>query len=118
MKRERSHRRLWRNLGIALGVLAAITIGFLLIFDWNWLKGPIERRVAEGTGRALHIEGNVTGQWRLRPRISFEKIRFANPDWAQSADFLTAERLELHIVLAPLLSNRLHLMDVVLIKPT
>ena len=118
MKPQRGRRRLWRNLGIALGVAAVIVIGFVLIFDWNWLKGPIERRVAAGTGRSLQIDGDIHGQWHLNPRISFDKVRFANPDWAQSPDFLTAERIELKIALLPLLSRRVHLMDVVLIKPS
>ena len=117
MARAVSRRRLWRNLGISLGVLAALAIGFLLVFDWNWLKGPIERRVAESTGRTLQIDGDIKGQWRLRPRISFENVRFANPEWAQSADFLTADRVEFQVALVPLLSRRVHLMDVVLIRP-
>ena len=115
MKRE--HRRLWRTVGIGLGVLAAIVIGFFLVFDWNWLKGPIERRVAAATGRVLQIDGNVAGEWRLHPRLTFEGIRFANPDWAQSPEFLTAERLEFQIAVLPLLSGRVHLLDVVLVKP-
>ena len=117
MKREGGRRHLWRNLGISLGVLAALVIAFMLIFDWNWLKGPIERRVAERTGRTIEIDGNITGQWRLRPRISFDKVRISNPEWAQSPDFVTAERIEFQVALLPLLSHRVHLMDVVLIKP-
>jgi len=115
MKRE--HPRLWRSLGIGVGILAALVIGFFLVFDWNWLKGPIERRVTAATGRLLQIEGKVAGEWRLHPRISFEGIRFANPDWAQSPDFLTAERLELQIALMPLLARRIHLLDLILVKP-
>ena len=57
MKPERSRRRLWRNLAIGASVLAAVVIGFLLVFDWNWLKGPIERRVSAATGRSLQIDG-------------------------------------------------------------
>ena len=118
MKPERSRRRLWRNLAIGASVLAAVVIGFLLVFDWNWLKGPIERRVSAATGRSLQIDGNVTGQWRLHPRIAFEGVRFANPEWAQSPDFVTAERIEFQIALLPLVSRRVHLMEVVLVKPT
>jgi uncharacterized protein involved in outer membrane biogenesis len=118
MKQERSRRRLWRNLAIGAGVLAAVAIGFVLIFDWNWLKGPIERRVSAATGRSFQIEGDVTGQWRLHPRMGFERVRFANPEWAHSPDFLTAERIEFQIALLPLVARRVHLMDVVLIKPT
>jgi uncharacterized protein involved in outer membrane biogenesis len=117
MTQQRAHRRLWRNLAISVGALAVLVIGVLLVFDWNWLKGPIERRVAASTGRALEIQGNIQGQWRLHPRISFDKVRFANPEWAQSPDFVTAERIEFQVALIPLLARRVHLIDVVLIKP-
>jgi uncharacterized protein involved in outer membrane biogenesis len=86
-------RRRWRNAAIAsIAVLAGVAV-FLVVFDWNWLKGPIERAVSSATGRRLEIEGNITGQWRLRPRVRLEQVRFANPEWAQTPYLLTAESL-------------------------
>jgi len=110
-------RRGWHRVAIALGIALASVAVFLAVFDWNWLKGPIERTVSSATGRGLDIEGNITGQWRLQPRVRLERVRFANPGWAQNPNLLTAEVVELQIALIPLLRGRVHLLDLLLVKP-
>lgn len=110
-------RRGWRNAAIALGVVLASVVVFLAVFDWNWLKGPIERAVSNATGRRLTIEGNVSGQWRLRPHVRLEQVRFANPEWAQTPNLLTAEIVELQIALVPLWRRQVHVLDLLLVKP-
>jgi len=43
-----------RWLAVA-GLLLAALVVLLLLWDWNWFKGPLERMVQARTGRALHI---------------------------------------------------------------
>lgn len=114
---RRAGVRTWRNLAVALGLIVTILAIGIAVFDWNWLKGPIEQAVTSATGRRFEIGGNVVGQWRLSPRIGFESVRFANPDWAQVPHLVTAERMEIQIALLPLFSRRVHLIDLVLVKP-
>jgi len=116
-----SRRRHWgRTLAI---VAAGLVLGCALLiglFDWNWLKGPIESRVSAATGRALVIEGPVDGTWQWRPfgpRLRFETVRFSNPDWAESKTLLTADVVEFQMALLPLLAGRVHLLDLALIRP-
>ena len=113
VRAEPTRRALWA------GLVVALTIGvFLLIFDWNWLKSPIERGVAAATGRTLEIRGNITGQFRLHPRLHLEQVRLANPDWAKSPDMLLADAVELQIAVLPLLRKMVVIHDLVLHRPT
>jgi uncharacterized protein involved in outer membrane biogenesis len=105
-------------VAIALGVVIASVVMCLVVFDWNWLKGPIERAVSNATGRWLTIEGNITGQWRLRPRVRLEQVRFANPARVQTSNLLTAEIVELQIALVPLWRRQVHVLGLLLVKPT
>ena len=52
-----SKRRGW-IIG-ALGAIAILIIGALILFDWNWLKGPIESQVSERLGRPFRIHGDL-----------------------------------------------------------
>ena len=46
------------RIGMAVVLLLAAAIAiFLLVFDWNWLKSPIEKGVFAATGRTLEIKG-------------------------------------------------------------
>jgi uncharacterized protein involved in outer membrane biogenesis len=103
-------------LGVVLFLAAAIAI-FVLVFDWNWLKGPIEKGVLNATGRTLEIRGNITGQFRLHPRLRFEQVRLSNPDWAQSPDMLLADAVELKIAVLPLLRKVVVIHDILLERP-
>ncbi|MGH8619026.1 MAG: AsmA family protein [Burkholderiales bacterium] len=112
-----------RTHAAALGVVAIVVVAgaFLLaLFDWNWLKGPLESRVAAATGRALVIAGPVNGEWRWRPfgpRLRLEGVRFANPEWADADALLTAEAVEIRVALLPLLAGRVHILDLGLLRP-
>ena len=87
-------------LGIVLVLVAAVAV-FVLVFDWNWLKSPIQNAVAAATGRTLEIRGDISGQFRLHPRIRFEQVRLSNPEWAKSPDMLLADAVEMKIAVLP-----------------
>lgn len=50
-------KRATTALGIVV-LLAGVAALALAFFDWNWLKGPLERQVAARTGRELAIAGD------------------------------------------------------------
>jgi uncharacterized protein involved in outer membrane biogenesis len=113
----RNRHRILKALAAVLLVFVAAIAVFLAVFDWNWLKGPIERRVADATGRELVIGGNIGGEWRLAPRLTFENVTFSNPEWSKLKHLLAAERVEIKISILPLLSKRVHIHDLLLQKP-
>ena len=76
--------------GVVVLLVAAMGV-FVLVFDWNWLKSPIQNGVAAATGRTLEIRGDISGQFRLHPRLRFEQVRLSNPEWAKSPDILLAD---------------------------
>lgn len=88
-----------------------------LVFDANWLKGPIERAVSEKTGRAFEIQGELGIILRGHPRLRMGQVRFANPSWATEPEALRLEQAEISIALWPLLHGRIVLPEVSLVKP-
>ncbi len=85
--------------GIAIGVVAVIIAVGVALFDWNMLRGFIERRVTESTGRELVIGGDLQVDLGFTSRISVENIRFANADWGTAPTMVAIDRLEfsLHV---------------------
>lgn len=92
-------RRRW-ELWLLLGLLIVL---FFLLFDWNWMKGPIERRVEAATGREFDIVGDLDVDLSLDPLITADGLRLGNAAWSEDADMLEVERLQVRIALLPLL---------------
>src|SRR6187399_3118212 len=63
-------------LGSAFATLLVVFI--ILIWDWNWFKPPIERRVSAATGRSFHIDGDLSVKLAWKPRVSMERLRLGN----------------------------------------
>ncbi|MGH8032231.1 MAG: AsmA family protein [Luteimonas sp.] len=93
----------WRTL-FALLVLASVVL--VLLWDWNWFKGPIERQVGARTGRTFAIGGNLDVDLGRDAVIRADALRFGNAAWAQDPTMAAADRLELHIETLPLLFKR------------
>lgn len=100
----------WRRFALiaALVVTAAATL--LLVFDWNWLRGPLEQRLARSTGRDVAI-GAVDGQWARGPRLVLRDVAVGQAD-APGAPLLRAEILYFDVTPAPLLRGELRLTEV------
>lgn len=95
---------------LALVVLALLVLAF---FDWNWLRGPLERMTLEKTGRVLAIRGPLTVHlgWPW-PRLRADAVTFANPDWAREKQMVTADAVEVTVDLPQLLRRKLVFTDV------
>jgi len=93
---------LGRTAAIVALALLAVLLVLMIVFDWNWLKRPIERYVASSTGRTLVLGGDISGTWSLRPTLTFREVQFANPDWAEQPYLLAAEEMALTISLGTL----------------
>ncbi len=95
-----------------------LSIVFVAIFGWNWLRRPIESRVAEKTGRALTIKGNlrVALGWP-RPHIIADSVSFANPPWTQQRQMIAADVVDITVNFPQLLSGNLVFPEVRLTRP-
>src|SRR5258708_3042431 len=69
----------WRwILGIVAVLVAAIT-AIILLFEWNWLRSPVERRVSGLTGKHVSIEGPISGTWSWTPKITAGNVQISEP---------------------------------------
>jgi hypothetical protein len=92
-----------RPVLIGAGVAALTLLVFLLLFDWNWLKGPVQSLVKAQTGRDFVIDGDLDVDLGRITTVRAEKLSFANAAWSKQPSMATAERAELQVELLPLL---------------
>jgi uncharacterized protein involved in outer membrane biogenesis len=106
------HRR-HRGLVIGGGVFAVLALAivvFLLLFDWNWLRGPIGRYASARTGRAVRLDGDLKVHllsWT--PTAVVGGLRIGNPAWAGPGDTATVDQLTLKVKLLPLFTGHVDL---------
>lgn len=108
--------RLSRTSQVLLAIVALLAVG-LLLFQWNWLRHPIERWVTEHTGRALVIAGDLDVKLRWHPVIRADAVSFDNPPWAAERRLITARRMEFTLDLPALLHRRVLFHRIALVEP-
>lgn len=98
-----SHFRALKWLAIALALVAGSAAILASISNWNWLRGPLSRQVADATGRTLTIRGDleVDAGWP-NIRIRAADVTFSNPAWARADDMFTVRQVSLDMRVAPL----------------
>lgn len=109
-----------RALKWAAGFAAALIVVLIVLvaFGLNALRGPIERKVQDLTGRELRIEGDLEPAWSwTHLRFRAKKVSFANPDWASEDRMLTADAIEASVELLPLFVGQVYLPEVHLVRP-
>lgn len=75
-------KRVPRWMAVVAAVLAALLL-LLVLFDWNWLRQPLERYISKETQREFRISDlDVDLGWN--PTIKMKDVFFANVDWAVS----------------------------------
>ncbi len=91
-------------------------LALILLWDWNWFKGPLERAVQARTGRALQI-GNLDVDLGRTTTVRGDDIRFANASWAKQPQMASADRVELDIRIWPLLRGSVQIPEIRLSHP-
>jgi uncharacterized protein involved in outer membrane biogenesis len=109
-------RRIRRLLAV-LGSLLLAVIVLALVFDPNWLKGPIERRVEAATGRLFRIHGDLRLDLGRLVRVSADRVELANANWARAKHLAVADRIALAIDPWPLFKGELRLAQIELDRP-
>lgn len=111
-------RPLLKWVGGFLLVIALLIVLIIAFFNWNWLRGPIERMTMEKTGRQLVINGDLSAHlaWP-RPSFRAERITFANPPWAKEKQMVAVDGIEFTIDLSELLMKNMVLPEVRLERP-
>ena len=115
LPRARRPRR--QVLFAILGAFAAAIVVLVLLWDWNWFKGPVERAVQAKTGREFEIAGNLDVDLGRITTVTADGLRLGNADWSKQGDMATTERLVLRVESWPLLLGKVRLPELRLAKP-
>jgi len=103
-------------VGGIFGVLVLAVVALVLVFDWNWLRGPAANFASEKTGREIKL-AEIEGQWSLSPTVRLQDVHIANAEWAEEKEFFSAELIEVQIDLPELLRGRTVIPHVRLVNP-
>jgi hypothetical protein len=122
---ETPRRRRWRDVPVAvrwvLGVLALIVAAvaiFIALFQWNWLRGPIDSYVSGKLNRPVVIHGDLSGKlltWT--PSLTARDLTVAQPAWVKGAPMATLPQLTIAIDLKALLRGKLIVAEVDATRP-
>lgn len=100
-----------------LAAVFLLIILLLMLFEWNMLRGPVERRVSAATGRDFHIHGDLDVDLSLRPRVSLGRMTLANVPGAAQPQMATVDSLEFRFDLLKLFAGDVVLSNVRVGKP-
>ncbi|AOY62205.2 AsmA family protein [Xanthomonas citri pv. glycines] len=109
-----SRRRRW---WIGLGIVAALVAIFVLLFDWNWLRGPVERAVSAKTGREFHL-GHLDVDLGRITTVRGERLSLGNASWSKRGAMAELNAAEIDVEFWPLLGGKLRLPEIRLEHPT
>lgn len=106
------------RIGVSIGfALLGLLILFLVIFDWNWLRGPLASAASARLNRPVSIEGDLdVHPWSLKPQAEVHGLHIGQPDWGKG-DMAVIQRVAVQVELLPLLTGRVILPYVEVNKP-
>ena len=103
----------WRGLkwgGGILGGAVLLIVLFLMLFNWDWLRGPIARYASARTHRAVRIDGHLRVHLLSKtPTVRVEGLKIGNPAWAPRQDMAQVEAVTVKTRLWPLFRGKLEL---------
>ena len=103
--------------GVTLLLVAAVVL-FLLLFDWNMLRGPIGRWASARYDREIQLNGDLdVTLFSWTPSARIQRLRIGGPDWAPDKDTLKVEDLHASVRLRALLAGRLEMPVVAITRP-
>jgi uncharacterized protein involved in outer membrane biogenesis len=91
----------WSALCLIVVVIAAV----LALFDWNWVRPPLERYISARTHREFRAS-NLDVKLGMNPTIRLDNLVFANSDWGEKQPMAAVKRLEFTVSLRDLLDHR------------
>jgi uncharacterized protein involved in outer membrane biogenesis len=131
-KRGEKMLRIHRIAGwtvVALVVIIAAVVIFILTFDWNRARPWIDDKVTQAIGRPFAINGDLrVSLTRARdehgvralvpwPHFSAEKITVGNPSWARRPNFASLDRIDFEVEVLPLLVHKIVIPTIRLSNP-
>ena len=108
-----SFRRPGRTEKIAASVTLLLVLAvviFLMLFDWNWLRGPVGRWASAKYDREIALQGDLdVNLFSWTPSVIVRDLKFGGPDWAREADTANVERIEASVRLRKLFAGQIEM---------
>ena len=114
-------RRPGRTEAMAAGgtfLVLALLVVALMLFQWNWLRGPIGDWASARYDREIELNGDLDVQlFSWTPSAHIRDLRIGGPDWALERDTLKIADAQASVRLGPLLSGRVEMPVVQITRP-
>ena len=94
------------------GTVLALLVALLFLVDVDVFRDQIERQLSSTVGREVVLQGPLILEPSLTPRIAFNGLKIANPDWASRPFLATVDRFDIRASLLPLLQGKLKIVFV------
>jgi uncharacterized protein involved in outer membrane biogenesis len=102
---------------ITLVLIAAIVL-FLMLFDWNMLRGPIGRWASARYDREIQLNGDLDVHlFSWTPSARVRNLRIGGPAWALKEDTLKVDDLRVAVRLRALLAGHVEMPLVQITRP-
>ena len=69
---------------------------FIILFDWNWFRRPLESYISKKTHRTFRIS-DLHVKLGLTPTIQVQDLVFGNAEWGKSEPMASVKRLEFSV---------------------
>lgn len=113
-----SGRRTLARVGGLLALAVAALVALFMVWDWNWMRGPVERLASARLHRQVTIGGDLNANiWSLSPSATFDRVSIANPNWAGKGDLGSVRRLAVQVRLLPLFVGRVDMPELRVDQP-
>lgn len=118
---KRVGRSVWWKWAATLAIMfilgtGVIAYAVLRSLDFNSLRPTIVKAVKDATGRDL-VVGHFGLQIGFTPMLVVENLALRNPKWAHRLDLVRIRRLEIHVELLPLFSQKIVMKRLVMVEP-
>ncbi len=118
----RAFRHPGKPEAVAAGITLALALGFLLflvLFDWNWLRGPISRAASASTGREVLLNGDLDVRlFSWTPSATVRRLTVGGPAWARARNTAEVEQLDVSVRLRRLFLGQVEVSSLTMTRPT
>lgn len=105
------------TVAAVLAAVLGVAMAAPSFIDWNAYKGAITERAEPLLGRKIALDGDVSAALLPAPHLSLRGVRIANKDGAAKPDMLRLERIDARLDLAALLTGRVGIASLTLVRP-
>jgi uncharacterized protein involved in outer membrane biogenesis len=96
--------------GAAFLLLIAAIVVFLMLFDWNWLRGPIGRWASAKYDREVVLRGDLDVHlFSWTPSVVVNDLKFGGPDWSKARDTADVGRIQASVRLRKLFAGQIEM---------